>query len=198
MMSATPSATPVLLRQLPNTLSVMRLILAPVAAWLILHSRHGEALAVFAVAGLSDAADGYLAKNFGLASRFGAILDPLADKLLMLASFLSLTWIGQVPDRLAAVVIGRDVIIVLGVLLARAMALPLVIKPLLVGKLSTVVQVLYIAMVLLLLVLHNPAPLLKDAGVVLVALLAVWSLLAYARVWLQATRRPPPEQDPAV
>ncbi len=180
------------LRQAPNILSALRLCAAPVAAWLILTGRDVEALAVFALAGLTDAADGYLAKSFGLASRFGAWLDPIADKLLMLASFLSLTYIGAVPMWLTAVVIGRDVMIVLGVGLARFLGMPLVVQPLMAGKVSTVLQVLYIALVLLLLTLHEPPAGLERSGEFLVTVLAVWSFLAYAQVWFRAaTQRAP-------
>jgi cardiolipin synthase len=174
------------LRQIPNMLSALRLVLAPVAAWLILHERDFPALCVFLIAGASDAADGFLAKRFGLASRFGAWLDPAADKLLMLASFLTLTYVGAVPLWLTALVIGRDLAIVAGVLVAQVLKLPLEVKPLMVGKVSTVVQVAYIAVVLLLLTLHEPPPMIALIGVMLVAALAVVSLLAYGQLWLRA------------
>jgi len=166
-----------------------------VAAWLILSGRDVEALCVFAFAGMTDAADGYLAKTFGLASRFGAWLDPIADKLLMLASYLSLTYIGAVPLWLTVMVIGRDLLIVLGVGLARLWTLPLEVKPLLVGKLSTVIQVLYIALVLLLLTLHEPPAVFEQIGEISVAVLALWSLLAYGQVWFRAALRRAPQGD---
>lgn len=174
------------LRQAPNILSAIRLLLAPVAAWLIINSIDLPALLVFGVAGFSDALDGFLAKKFGLASRFGAWLDPIADKLLMLATFLSLTYMHAVPVWLTALVIGRDIAIVIGVLIARALDMPLNVAPLLVGKASTVVQVLYVAFVLLVLTLNADWPQAKTAGVLMVALLALWSGLAYALVWFRA------------
>lgn len=182
------------LRQTPNILSAIRLFLAPVAAWLILAHEDFAALCVFGFAGLSDAADGFLAKTFGLSSRFGAWLDPAADKLLMLASFCALTYTGAVPLWLTVLVIGRDIAIVVGVLAARALRLALVVAPLTVGKVSTVVQVLYIAMVLLLLVLPNPASaglpaIIRRAGEAAVTVLALWSAAAYAQVWFKAAFR---------
>jgi cardiolipin synthase len=183
------------LRQAPNILSALRLVAAPIAAWLILHGEDFPALCVFGLAGLSDAADGFLAKKFSLASRFGAWLDPVADKLLMLASFLSLTYVGAVPWQLTVLVIGRDIAIVVGVLVAKAMALPLEVKPLMVGKISTVVQVLYIALVLLLLTLHEVPVLPARIGVALVAVFAVWSFLAYASIWLRAALHRVPQDD---
>ena len=137
-----------LLRQVPNILSALRLFAAPVAAYLILHKIAVAALCVFVFAGLTDALDGFLAKQFALTSRFGAWLDPAADKLLMLASYVALTVVGAVPPWLTALVIGRDIAIVAGVGLARLLEAPLRITPLTIGKVSTVVQVLFVALVL--------------------------------------------------
>ncbi len=175
------------LRQAPNILSALRLVSAPIAAWLILHGIDYAALCVFCLAGASDAADGFLAKKFGLASRFGAWLDPAADKLLMLASFVSLTLVGAVPVWVTVLVIGRDIAIVLGVLLAQVLRLPLKVAPLMIGKVSTVVQVLYIAFVLLVLTLNANWPRIELAGEVAVALLTAGSFLAYALVWFRAS-----------
>jgi len=174
------------LRQAPNILSALRLVLAPVAGWLILHGDFFPALWVFGIAGASDAIDGFLAKSFGLSSRFGAWLDPAADKLLMLASFVTLAMVGAVPVWLTLLVIGRDVAIVAGVGLARILGAPLAIAPLFIGKISTVVQVLYVAMTLLLLTLRTDEPEAMAMGVLAVAALTLASLFAYAHVWFQA------------
>ena len=174
------------LRQAPNILSALRLVAAPIAGWLIYRGADFEALCVFGFAGLSDAADGFLAKKFGLASRFGAWLDPAADKLLMLASFVTLTIVGAVPLWLTILVIGRDIAIVLGVLLARALEAPLHVASLLVGKMSTVVQVLYIAMVLFLMTMNWKRPIVELAGEIAVAVLTLSTFIAYGHVWLQA------------
>ncbi|MDE2184363.1 MAG: CDP-alcohol phosphatidyltransferase family protein [Alphaproteobacteria bacterium] len=176
----------VMLRQTPNILSTLRLVAAPIAALLILRGIAMAALFVFALAGLSDALDGFLAKRFGLSSRFGAWLDPAADKLLMLASFLALTEVGVVPGWFTVLVIGRDVAIVVGVLLARGLGAPLRVEPLIIGKASTVVQVSYVALLLLLLALNTTMPRLETAVGLVVAVFTLLSFLAYARVWLQA------------
>ena len=175
-----------LLRQAPNILSALRLVAAPIAAALVLDGVDVAALCVFVFAGLSDALDGYLAKRFALTSRFGAWLDPAADKLLMLASFVTLTIVGAVPLWLTVLVIGRDVAIVLGVGLARLLAAPLQIEPLMIGKASTVVQVVYVALVLLRLAADLSVPRLVFAGGVVVAIFTLLSFFAYAKVWLQA------------
>ncbi len=175
-----------LLRQVPNILSALRLVAAPFTAYLIAQRSDTAAFCVFGAAGLSDALDGFLAKRFSLTSRFGAWLDPAADKLLMLASFVTLTVIGAVPLWLTALVIGRDAAIVLGVVAARLLEAPLKIAPLIVGKASTVAQVAYIALVLLLLAAGADLPWLVRTGNVAVAFFTLWSFLAYALVWLQA------------
>ena len=181
------------LRQVPNILSALRLIAAPFTAYLIVHRSDTAALCIFGMAGLSDALDGFLAKRYSLTSRFGEWLDPAADKLLMLASFVTLTAIGAVPLWLTVLVIGRDAAIVLGIAAARLVDAPLRIAPLIVGKASTVVQVVFIALVLLLLAANLDIPWLVTAGCVVVAFFTLWSFLAYAVVWLQAVgarRRP--------
>ncbi len=176
----------VMLRHLPNLLSGFRLLAAPLTAWAILAEHDGAALAVFAGAGLSDFADGFIARTFRFTSRFGAWLDPIADKLLMLLCFLSLYAVGAAPLWLVALVIVRDVIIVGGALLAKALRLSLRIRPLLVGKAATAIEVAYVGVRLFLLAIDRDAPLLlRDAGY-LVAAFVVLSGLAYLNVFLRA------------
>jgi len=175
-----------LLRQVPNILSALRLVAAPFTAVLVAQRSDVAALCVFGVAGLSDALDGFLAKRYSLTSRFGAWLDPAADKLLMLLSFIALTAIGAVPLWVAALVIGRDAAIVIGIAAAWLMEAPLRIAPLIVGKASTVAQVAYIVLVLLLLALGVSFPLLVSAGNIVVGFFTLWSFFAYGLVWLQA------------
>lgn len=174
------------LRHVPNTLSVFRLLAAPAVAFCVLQHADSAALVIFVLAGISDALDGYLARTFAITSRFGAMLDPAADKLLMLASFLTLTGVGLIPWWLTLAVIGRDVAIVTGVILAKLLAAPLKIHPLIAGKASTVVQVVYVALVLIVAAFDLRWVLLQDVGAFLVVLFAIWSLLAYATVWLRA------------
>jgi cardiolipin synthase len=174
------------LRHLPNALTAFRLFAAPVLVFLLLHERYEGALVLFALAGLSDALDGYLAKRFAFGSRFGAILDPAADKLLMLVAFVTLVHMDLTPFWLTALVIGRDIAIVAGILLGRALALPIAIAPLAIGKASTVVQVCYVGLVLLLAALGQDVPTLRSAAEITVALVTVASWLAYGQVLLKA------------
>jgi len=175
-----------LLRHLPNFLTALRLFAAPLTAYFIYTGRDVAALGVFAFAGLSDALDGYLARRLSPNSRFGVYLDPAADKVLMLASFVTLTYIGAVPLWLTALVIGRDLAIVAGVALAWLLSLPLLIAPLNVGKASTVVQVGFIGLVLLLLALGIDQPNIVLAGALATAAVTLASWLAYAHVLLRA------------
>lgn len=174
------------LRHLPNALTVFRLLAAPAVGWLVLRGADSAALTLFLLAGISDALDGYLARTLKLTSHFGAMLDPAADKLLMLSSFLTLTGVGQIPWWLTLTVIGRDIAIVTGVVLARLLGTPLKIRPLIAGKASTVVQVAYVATVLVLAAFGWQWLPFREVGSVLVVLFALWSLLAYASLWLRA------------
>ena len=102
---------------IPNIITVFRFLLVPPVVLLLLNHRYGAALIVFGVAGFSDALDGFLAKRYGWSSRMGAIMDPLADKLLLVASFVTLGWLGLIPPWLVALVILRDVVIVIGAMI---------------------------------------------------------------------------------
>ncbi len=101
-------------RDIPNLISLLRIVLvAPVAA-LLAEERYDWALALFAVAGASDGLDGWLARRFDWRSRLGALLDPLADKLLLTVCFVTLALLGALPWWLAAAVVARDLVIVVG------------------------------------------------------------------------------------
>jgi cardiolipin synthase len=176
----------VLLRNIPNVLTGLRLVLAPLAGLFIVQGNFGAALAVFVFAGLSDAADGYLAKRFGLETRFGAWLDPAADKLLMLICFLALARDGTTPIWLAVLVIARDAAIVLGVALVKLFGLPARVEPLPIGKISTIVQICYIGLILAFLAFSVDSPSSVEALSVLAAAATIVSWLAYAQLFLRA------------
>ena len=107
-------ATATVWRHLPNALTVLRMVLVVPLAWMIRETRYDEAVVVAAVAGLTDALDGFLAKRLGWQSWLGGVLDPIADKLLLIAAFLWLAFAGDVPAWLAALVVARDLVIVAG------------------------------------------------------------------------------------
>ena len=175
-----------LLRNIPNVLTAVRILLAPLTAYFIVRGNEFAALGVFAAAGATDAVDGFLARRFGLVSRFGEYLDPAADKLLMLICFVSLTMMHQAPLWLSVIVIGRDVAIILGVLVARALSLPVKMEPLAIGKASTVVQIGYVALMLLLLAFNVDMPQLTLLAAVTAAIFTLLSWLAYGQLLLKA------------
>jgi cardiolipin synthase len=177
------------LRNIPNLLTGLRLACAPALALLLLYAHEGAALAVFVFAGLTDAADGWLAKRFRLATRFGRYLDPAADKLLMLTAFLALTAMGATPLWLTAVVIGRDFVIVSAIVLAKLLELPLRVAPLPIGKLSTAAQVGYIALILVILAFDLDWPQISAFAGVVAGAFTIASWLAYAQLWLRAAAR---------
>ena len=181
------------LRHVPNMVTGLRLAAAPATAGLLTTGHFEAALGIFAAAGVSDAVDGYLAKRFGLTSRLGAYLDPAADKALMIAAFIALTMLGAVPLWLTLIILAREVLFVLAIGAAIALSVPLTVRPLLIGKLGTALQVLFIAAHLASLAfgfsLESVAP---GAAYVLAAVILL-SVVAYAWVWARALRAAPPE-----
>ena len=103
---------------LPNFITLVRVILVPVVFWLLITGETEVAFVLFIIAGISDAIDGYLAKTFGWQTELGAYLDPLADKLLIVSIFLALGVDGKLPLWLVIAVVSRDILIVIAVLLS--------------------------------------------------------------------------------
>ena len=134
---------------LPNVISFCRLCLVPFTVWLVLQHRLAEAFALFVLAGLSDAVDGWLARR-GAGSAVGAVLDPLADKALMMTMYVTLAVIGALPDWLAILVVFRDILIIGGVLLLTLTGQSVTIRPLLISKINTALQIVLVAAVLFL------------------------------------------------
>ena len=127
-------------RFIPNAICVARMLLAaPLVSW-ILEGRYDAALVVLVVAGLSDGLDGFLAKRFDWRTRLGGLLDPAADKLLLVATFASLTYVGLIPLELTLVVVARDVVIVLGAICYQWFIAPVEAEPAVISKLNTACQ----------------------------------------------------------
>jgi cardiolipin synthase (CMP-forming) len=127
-------------RFLPNAICVARMLLAaPLVLWIV-EGRFSAALLLLVVAGLSDGLDGFLAKRFHWQTRIGGLLDPAADKLLLVATFASLTYVGLVPLDLTVVVVARDVIIVLGAVCYQWLIAPVEGEPSAISKLNTACQ----------------------------------------------------------
>lgn len=132
------------LKYIPNAICVVRIILVVPIVQYLLEERYGLALILILIAGLSDALDGYLARRFDWRTRLGGLLDPAADKLLIFSVFVTLTWMGWVPVWFTAVVVGRDVIIILGTLVYQLLVAPVHGEPTGASKLNTVFQIAFL------------------------------------------------------
>ena len=129
---------------LPNAISIMRIALILPILMLFVHDEFGWALGLFAVAGLSDGIDGWLAKKYGWQSRLGAFLDPAGDKLLVAWSFGTLAYLGHIPVWLAVIVILRDVVIVAGSFMYHYLVRRLEGEPTRISKLNTGLEIAYL------------------------------------------------------
>ena len=177
---------------LPNAITLARLIAVPITIWLILDERYGSAFWLFVAAGISDALDGYIAKRFDLRTRLGAVLDPVADKALLAGVYLSLGWSGMLPAGLVILVVLRDALIVAGYLLVQRSAEPAQTQPLYISKINTAVQIALIGFVLARLGLGADGGSATGIMIALAAITTVWSGFAYLLRWarlLAATGR---------
>lgn len=153
--------------------------------WLLHQSYYAEALLLFIIAGVSDGIDGLLAKNLGWTSRLGGILDPIADKLLLMGTILMLGWQGALPAWLVVLVVLRDLVIVSGAISYHYLIERFEATPLLISKLNTLAQ---LVLVLTILFHKGVTPLpayLLIALIYLTALTTVWSGAAYVWKWGQ-------------
>lgn len=186
----TPDGPPAhLLLTLPNLITLARLAAVPAVIWLILHLRLDIAFLLFVAAGVSDGLDGWLARYTNSRTAIGALLDPVADKALLVSVYVTLAVMGVLPDWLAILVVFRDLVIVGGLLLLWMLGARTAIKPLYVSKLNTAMQLILAAFALF----HAGfGAELHTALLMLVWLTAattLWSGLAYvvaAARWLKA------------
>ena len=167
----------------PNFITLARLFSVPVVVWLILDGNMLVAFWVFLIAALSDAADGIIAKQFDMETVFGAFLDPIADKALLVGVFLTLGHVGNLPTWLVILVVFRDILIVGGALLFQTVTQSLTMQPLMISKVNTFLQ-----LVLAIGVLWTQAYGIED-GIVLdlmgyiVAVTTLWSGVLYVATW---------------
>jgi cardiolipin synthase len=133
---------------IPNIITLGRIILVPVIIWAIASNQMEIAFATFVIAGISDAVDGFLAKRFNMASELGALLDPLADKALLVSIYVALGIWGAMPRWIVILVVSRDFMIVAAVIVSWLFDKPVPMKPLMVSKLNTVAQVALAALIL--------------------------------------------------
>ena len=133
---------------IPNLISLARLMAVPVMIYLILNGSYFGAFWLFVAAGVSDAIDGYIAKQLGQATVLGSYLDPLADKALLVGVYITLGQENLLPSWLVILVVFRDLVIIGGVVLLHISTNGVKMKPLIVSKINTAAQIFLVAIVL--------------------------------------------------
>ena len=168
---------------LPNSITVFRFLLVPPVVLLLLNRQYVGALLVFVLAGFSDALDGYLAKRYHWTSRLGALLDPLADKLMLVSGFVALAWLGLIPLWLVGLVILRDVVIVTGAIVYHMRIEKLEAAPSMVSKLNTLAQILLVLAVMYSQAIRQLPSFWMDVLIYGVLLTTLWSGFDYVWTW---------------
>lgn len=133
---------------LPNLITLARLLASPLAVYLLINEAWLAAFWVFLMAGLSDAIDGYLAKRLHARTLVGGYLDPLADKALLVGVFVTLGALRHLPEWLVILVVFRDLLIIGGALLVHTLTGKLTMHPLMISKVNTAAQFVLAAYVL--------------------------------------------------
>jgi len=131
-----------------NFITLGRLLSVPVSVWLILANEFAAAFWLFLLAGVSDAVDGFIAKRFDMRTRIGALLDPVADKTLLVSIYVTLGVAGQLPNWLVILVVSRDLMIVGGFLIGQLLAEQRNWQPLFVSKANTALQIVLVVLTL--------------------------------------------------
>jgi cardiolipin synthase len=149
MRSGTRASAAVATINIPNILTLIRILLTPLFILSIMWHLMGYALFVFALAAVTDALDGIMARWLNQQTLLGTYLDPLADKLLSAAAFISLFLIGIIPEWLAVIVISRDLLILMGIAMLKLMDIPFKMAPTRISKATTLLQMVTICLVLL-------------------------------------------------
>ena len=133
---------------IPNLITILRVLLVPIFIIYMINDRALGSLIIFVIASVSDALDGFIARVFHQKSDLGAHLDPLADKILLIAAYITSAILKMIPSWLAVLIISRDVIILLGVLVLYLNRHPVKIHPSLLSKSTTCLQIATILMIL--------------------------------------------------
>jgi cardiolipin synthase len=170
---------------IPNLITLARIILVPVVVWTIATGQLRLAFLLFLAAAISDGVDGFLAKRFGWKTELGAYLDPLADKVLIVSIYVTLGITGVIPLWIVILVVSRDFMIVGAIILSWVVGRPVKIKPHIVSKLNTGVQILFACLVL---ASHGYAFDVEPVLTLVMALVAVLTLLSvglYLAEWIR-------------
>ena len=175
------------LRDIPNIISLLRILLVLPVVWLLLNREYSWALMLFFIAGISDGIDGYLAKRNHWTSRLGSILDPLADKLLLVSSFVTLAWLSILPLWLVAAVLLRDVVIISGAMAYHFVVGRYEMEPSIISKLNTFFQIMLVLSTVFSLGLYSLPPLALQTLVYIVLVTTILSGGDYVYTWGKKT-----------
>jgi cardiolipin synthase len=170
---------------LPNFITILRLLTVPLIIMMIAQKRWDVAFALFVLAGLSDAVDGFIARHYHMKSVLGAYLDAIADKALLVSMYVALAMVGILPIWLAILVVSRDLMIVAGVILAWGLMHPITIRPLLVSKINTGFQIGFVAVLLGAKAFNIPLGMWENVAEWGVASLTLASMGAYLLIWVR-------------
>lgn len=169
---------------IPNLITVFRIVLVPLIVWLIITGQMMLAFALFAVAGLSDGVDGFIAKRFNKQTELGAYLDPLADKVLLVSIYVALGFLDHIASWLVILVVSRDILIVGAVMLSWIMNRPVAMAPSVISKINTAAQIILAVVVLGDLGFTLAIDHIRVAGNWLVGIFTVASGANYLWTWL--------------
>jgi cardiolipin synthase len=125
---------------IPNLLTLLRILLVPVTVIFLMQGNFTKALIVLVVSGITDALDGFLARILKQQTVLGAYLDPIADKALLASCFVTLSIKGIIPGWFTVIVISRDLIILIGIAIMSIMSIPYKISPSFISKITTALQ----------------------------------------------------------
>ncbi len=183
------------MRHLPNLICVFRIALVWPVVTTLWTGRYTVALLLFLLAAVSDGLDGYLAKRFGWQSALGKVLDPLADKLLLVAVFIEAAWLGLVPWWLTAAAVARDVLIGLGAVVFRFCFGPLRGRPTMASKINTGAQLLFLTGVMVRAATGFPPEEIMEAAAIITLCTTLVSGYGYIatftrRAWSQPVSQP--------
>ena len=173
---------------LPNLITISRLLLTPYIVWLLLIESYFLGFIFFLISGISDALDGFIAKRFNQKTLLGSYLDPIADKFLIVSAIVLLGYSGYVPIWLIIIIVSRDIAIFGAVIISWMLGTNLRIEPLIISKINTFLQLFYIVMTFAV-ILNNEFLTelilsIHDVTTYLIAVSTILSWLFYLRVWL--------------
>ncbi|WP_006787057.1 CDP-alcohol phosphatidyltransferase family protein [Thiorhodospira sibirica] len=172
---------------LPNVITIARIALALPIVWSLWQGQYALVLLLLFIAGLSDALDGWLARRYGWQSPLGAYLDPLADKVLMVATYFTVALTGLLPWWLVLAVVVRDLVIVAGAIGYRGVTKQLEMQPLLISKLNTFMQIVLVLSVIINAGVYPLPPLLLHSLIGIVLFTTLSSGAAYVWLWSRKT-----------